>query len=274
MIHQPLHRDPVGVDREALRHTKLRVGQPDFSYCSHLNSIFVAATEFGDACLDFPVVFVNAGKNEKGQTEVAPIAVLGVTGAQNLFVEGSGDAQSWRARYMPAVLRTYPFCTTRMNDEQFAICIDRSWHRVNTSDGQALFGDDGQPSEVLKSARQQLEVLEVEIARTRTLGQRLLELDLLRDMRFDATLPDGRKHSVDGFLTVEQKRVTELPDATVLELHKQGLLGLIHAHWLSLGNMRKLLDWHFERNPAVTPMEPTPPTAGEFTAPATPAANA
>lgn len=261
MMHPPLHRDAVGIDRDSMRQTRLRTDTLDLSFCSQLNSIFLAATEFGDAARDFPVVFVKAGKNEKGQEEVAPLAVLGVTQNENLFVEGHGDTQSWRGRYMPAVLRTYPFCTAPMAENQFAICIDRSWKYVGTQEGQALFDADGQPSEFFKGVQQQLEVLEGEIARTRAIGQRLVELDLLRDMRFDATLADGRKHTIDGFLTVDQQRFGELKDATVLELHKNGMLGMIHSHWVSLGHMRKLVDWHFERtsaapaaSPQLTPM--------------------
>ena len=37
----------------------------------------------------------------------------------------------------------------------------------------------------------------------RLIGARLLELDLLREMRFDATLPNGQQHTVNGFLTVD-----------------------------------------------------------------------
>ena len=98
-----------------------------------------------------------------------------------------------------------------------------------------------------------LEALEMQIQRTRLVGRRLLELGVLRDMRFDATLPDGRKHSVDGFLTVDEKKVAELPDAVVLELHRNGMLGLVHLHWVSLGNMRRLLDWHVARAVAAAP---------------------
>jgi hypothetical protein len=43
--------------------------------------------------------------------------------------------------------------------------------------------------------------------------------------------------------------MASLSDAQVLELHKLGLLGLIHAHWISLGNMRHLADWFVQRNP-------------------------
>jgi hypothetical protein len=66
-------------------------------------------------------------------------------------------------------------------------------------------------------------------------------------MRFDTTLPDGRQHTVDGFLTVDDKKVTDLPEATVMELHRTGILGLIHLHWVSIGNMRRLADWYTAR---------------------------
>jgi hypothetical protein len=124
-----------------------------------------------------------------------------------------------------------------------------------------VFEADGQPAPLLKTMQTQLETLEAEIQRTRLVGQRLLELDVLRDMRFDATLPDGRKHSVDGFLAVDDKKMTALPDAVVAELHRSGVLGLVHLHWVSLGNMRRLMDWHVERSaasaaPAVTTAAP------------------
>ena len=40
---------------------------------------------------------------------------------------------------------------------------------------------------------------------------------------------------------------TQGEDAQVLELHRNGLLGLIHLHWMSMRNMHPLLEWHVER---------------------------
>jgi hypothetical protein len=33
-----------------------------------------------------------------------------------------------------------------------------------------------------------------------------------------------------------------LPDAQVLEMHRNGMLGLVHAHLLSLANMQALVE--------------------------------
>ena len=67
-------------------------------------------------------------------------------------------------------------------------------------------------------------------------------------MRFQATLPDGGSVGVEGFFTIDEKRFAELPDAEVLQMHKSGLLRMVHAHQLSLSNMRRLAQWHLERN--------------------------
>lgn len=250
MINNVLHPQPVAVDRNDHRAAKVAVPVTDWGMARPLNALFVAAVEFGDAAREFPVVFVAAGDDEDGKPAIAPIAVFGMEQRQNLFVDDSGR---WRGRYMPAVLRVYPFCIGRLDAERYAICLDAGWSGVSrdgTGPGERLFADDGQPTPLMQEVQKQLEVIEAEVQRTRLMCRRLRDLNLLREMRFDATLPDGQTLAVDGFLTVDEAALAALPDADVVDLHKTGLLGLIHAHFVSLGHMRKLLDWNLERRAA------------------------
>ncbi len=249
MINQNLHLQPTALDSAQHRNLKLRVPITDWRVASRLNAMFVAAAEFGDVCREFPIVFVKAGKEADGTDAIAPIAVFGLTANENLYLTG----ERWRAQYMPAVLRAYPFCIARIDDQRFAVCVDTAFAGANTEDGTPLFNEDGTQAPLLKEMQAHLETLEGEIQRTRLFGKKLLELGLLQDMRFDATLPDGRKHTVDGFLTIDDKKATELSDAVVGELHRTGMLGLMHLHWVSLGNMRRLVDWHVERSAATAP---------------------
>ena len=238
MINQNLHVQPVALDSVPHRELRLAVPVADWSVANRLNALFVAAAEFGDVCREYPIVFVRAGKDTDGRESIAPIAVMGLSQDQNLFLQGG----AWRAEYMPAVLRLYPFCIGRIDA-------------------------DGKQTELLNSVQKQMETLEGEVQRTRLVCQRLLELDLLRDMRFDATLPDGRQHSVDGFLTVDETKMQALSDEVIGELHRSGVLGLIHLHWVSMGNMRRLLQWHTEGVAAA-------PATALATAPAQPPAPA
>jgi hypothetical protein len=216
----------------------------DWSVASDLNAIFVASVEFGDVCCEYPVVFVEAGKDEiTGQQLVAPIALLGLLDKQNLYAE----AGAWRASYMPALLRAYPFGIARQDADRVLIVVDEGFAGWSQSEGQALFDDKGQPSDLLSGMREQLETIETEIQRTRLFGSLLVEESLLQSMRFDATLPDGKTMAVEGFLTVDEKKLAELSDEKVAQFHKNGVLGLIHAHQISLRHMRRLVDWHVQR---------------------------
>ena len=249
MIIEALHTSPVPLDRDQHRGLKLRMPVTDWAVARRLNAIFVAAVEFADTAREYPIVFVRAGKEADGRDQIAPIAVMGLQANQNLY-ESDGR---WRAQYMPAVVRCYPFCIGRIDAERFAVCVDTAWTGAQPLIGERLFQDDGQPTALLQDMQKHMEVLEAEIQRTRLIGQRLQEYDLLQDMRFDATLPDGRTHTVDGFLTVDEKKLQDLPDEVVGRLHREGVLGLIHAHWLSMGHMRRLVDWHAERNVKLAP---------------------
>jgi hypothetical protein len=247
MISQNLHHKAVALDRVKHRTLKLDQSVRDLAAISKLNAFFVAGTEFTDACKDYPVVWVNAGKGDDGKMQVAPIAVFGLRAEQNLCIEGG----AWRVRYVPAMLRLYPFALARVAANEMVVCIDESWVGFG-SVGQALFDDAGAPTEFTVNAQQQLENFETEVERTRLAGALLVEKDLLRDMRFDATLPDGSKLVVDGFLTVDEEKLAALSEADIVAFSRNGLLGLIHAHQISLGNMGRLVQWHVERyGPAV-----------------------
>jgi hypothetical protein len=245
MINNTLHRDPVPLDRE--KHRGLHIDRQrlaaDWSPAAAVNAYFVNAVEFADAGREYPLVFVAAGKDDKGQPEYAPVTVFGLAQGENLFVEGG----RWQADYIPAQLRAYPFAMARVDNQQYAICIDQSWAGLSPSDGTALFGPDGQPSAYLKEMQQYLEQLEIEMRRTRAFCARLNELGLLQPMRFDATLPDGNKLTVDGFFGLDEKKVAALPDAAVVELHRNGILGLVHLQQASMRNMRRLVERRVKR---------------------------
>jgi hypothetical protein len=243
VIIEALHTSPLALDRDLHRRLKMQLPLTDWRVANRLNALFVAAVEFADVAREFPIVFVRAGKEADGRDQIAPIAVFGLLANQNLY-EKDGE---WRATYVPAVLRSYPFCIGRIDAEKFAICADMAWSGAQSDSGTPLFLDDGQPSELLTTVQKHLENLEAEIQRTRLVGQRLQEFDLLRDMRFDATLPDGSKLTVDGFLAIDEEKLNKLSDADLLAFSRNGLMGLIHAHQISLSNMARLVEWHAER---------------------------
>lgn len=242
MIIPALHTQAVPLDREA--HRKLRVKPlEDWRVASALNSAFITASEFIDACREYPIVFVRAGTDAAGQQLIAPVAVFGLSAQENLFLDGP----RWRAHYVPNVLRLYPFAIGRLDAQNFAICIDTAWSGLSETEGQPLFDDKGELGELAKRVLDQLQNYEGDVQRTQQVCSRYLQLGLLREMRFDMTAPDGKAFAVDGFLAIDEEKFRALPDADALDLHRTGLLALLHAHMISLRNMRRLAEWKMER---------------------------
>ena len=246
MINENLHKKAAALDRVQHRALRLDTGLRDLTTMRSLNAMFVASTEFGDACRDFPLVWVRAGNGADGKPQVAPIAVFGLQAGDNLCIDG----EAWRTRYVPAALRLYPFAMARISNDQMVVAIDESWPGFQAERGELLLDEQGQPTEFMRSVQQQLETYEQEVERTRLGGEMLMAKGLLREMRFDATMPDGRKVTVDGFLAIDEQKLGALADADIVELHKSGLLGLIHAHQISMRNMERLAKWHAERHAA------------------------
>lgn len=246
MIDPVLFGAPVALDRVQHRAQRLHTPNVRFDRTAGMNSLFLAAVEFIDASRDYPIVFIEAGQGDDGQREVAPVAVLGLTQGENLMLNDDG---SWAARYVPALLRGYPIGLARTDAQNYVVVIDAKAQALSASDGELLFNDTGEPTPMLEERRKFVEQLENEAQRTRLLGRSLLELELLQPMRFEATLPDGQQLSVDGFLTVDEKRFSELADDKLMQLHKNGVLALVHAHQFSLGLMRALVERRVARAP-------------------------
>lgn len=243
MSNPPMYGDLLPLDRELHKNLKLDTEQSIVGRIADQNSVFLAAVEFADACKEYPIVFVRAGGgngNGAGDSKpaVAPLAVLGLRAGSNLFVDG----EKWTGNYVPAYVRRYPFMMARLdnNPNNLAVCYDSKWAGFNEATGEALFKD-GEPTEFLLNAKAFLENFEQEAERTRLICNLLVELDLLQDMRFEATLPNGEKFDVEGFLALDEKKYAELPDAKVLELHRNGLIALIEMHRLSMTNMNRLV---------------------------------
>jgi len=233
-----MYGELLPLDRDVHKNLKLDTEKTVVGRVAGQNSVFLAAVEFADACKEYPIVFVRAGNGPDTKPAVAPLAVLGLRPGSNLFVDGD----KWTGNYVPAYVRRYPFAMARLdeNSNNMAVCYDTQWSGFNETSGEALFKD-GQPTEFLLNAKAFLENFEQETERTRLICNLLVELELLQEMRFEATLPNGEKMDVEGFLALDEKKYAELPDDKVLELHRNGLLALIEMHRLSLGNMNRLV---------------------------------
>ncbi|MGZ5154810.1 MAG: SapC family protein [Caldimonas sp.] len=234
LYHRSIPLDP------ALHRERKIVPLSDFSIARDLHAVFVTATEFPQAALEFPIVFVETGRHDPaGRPVMSPVALLGLSHGENLHVEGS----RWDARYIPAYIRRYPFSTAAMPGASgINVLVDEAWGGFSDHAGDPLFDAGGAPAPALKRAMDFLERFELETERTRAFCERLVMLGVLKEMKADATLPNGQTLSVDGFHAIDEDKLHALPDATVLELWRTGLLMLMQVHLMSIANIRHLVN--------------------------------
>jgi len=244
----PPYAELVPLDRSLHRLARIKPVPENLSGSLGMNAVFCAAAEFGEACKAFPLLFVRAGETDAttGQPVITPVCLLGLEDGQNLFVEpGSGR---WTGAYLPAYLRRHPYALVKSAsaDAAPAVAIDPRHPGFlpeggGDDAGERLFDDEGLPTAHLQSVMRFLHDFDQAADRTRPIGAHLQALGLLKEMRAQGALPGGQRFSVDGFMVVDEARLRDLPDDAVLALHRNGLLALVHAHLVSLDNIRHLV---------------------------------
>ena len=238
MIISNLHKEPIALDTVVHRDLLLNNTLNPVPLLAPFTSFMITLREFADAGREFPILFVRSNP-ENGKETVAPVAVFGLKAGENLFIDGD----SWSGNYLPAMVRAYPFTMARIEgSDRWAMVFDNAWPGVGRESGKPLFDDKGEATEFLNNIHKFVQELESDIERTRQACASLLELRLLKPMRFDATLANGESLSVDGFLTIDDEAIAKLDDKQLAGLYRNGLLGVLITHSLSLGNMRRLVD--------------------------------
>ncbi len=221
------------------RHGKagLIPNQP-LNFARTTNSIPLNVTEFIEAAKFYPIVYTTG-------EQIIPLAITGLE-KQNYFITKDGNWQS--SVYVPAYVRKYPFVFLEDKEKnQLTLCIDEDAPQfamdLDKKEGIRLF-DGEKPTEFTNNALKFCGAYQEEFRLTQNFTNLLKELDLLSPNQTNAELrASGRKISLGGFQLVDQEKFGKLPDAKILELHKQGWLPLFHYGFMSQSNWRRLLDF-------------------------------
>lgn len=203
----------------------------DFVKNTHVCSVMVH--EFSKAAPTYPIIFLE----DPNQDAFKPVALLGLEAGENLFIQDN----KWRAAYIPAIIRRYPFVLAGSPDsDRYTVCIDESSQFVNEAEGQPLFNEDGTPSEAMEKVKRYLQELQQMELFTNEFVRYLSEKNLFTPMNMNLRVGKEVK-SVTGAYVVNEERINNLSDETFLEMRKKRYLPVIYAHLSSLGQMERLV---------------------------------
>lgn len=211
-----------------------------------LTALPLSYTEFGAACRDYPIAFVSG---DGGKTFVA-MAVLGLENQHNLFVAEDG---AWDASvYLPAYVRRYPFCMTRVTvdgkeqPERIA-CVEKG---AISDQGEALYDARGEPLQVWEERRKLLFEYEADLVRSEEMCRTLAEAQLLETFTMRAIPNEGAPLAMTGMYRVAEPKLGELAPDRLKDLTQKGILARVYAHLISLNNFGRLLDRRATARPA------------------------
>lgn len=203
----------------------------------NLAALPISFSEFAVACRDYPIAFISGqGGN------FMPMVVLGLENQQNLF---AALDDGWDASvYVPAYVRRYPFCMTRVTVDgreqaERVACVEK---RALSEKGEALFDARGEPLPAWEERRKLLFEYEADLARSEDMCRELGQLQVLETFTMQAVPNQGTPLSMTGLFRVAEQKLAELPAEKLKELTQSGILARVYAHLISLANFGRLLD--------------------------------
>ena len=203
--------------------------------------------EFRDIQSCYPIFFCK--DPESGQ--LYPAALMGFEQEQNLFLSDSG----WDASYIPMMVRRHPFLIGFQADPDGpegaakpVVSIDSDSPRLidsadqSTDEGEALFNQDGSPSDFLQTSIGALESIHRGLEHNKGFIAALLEHELLESFTLKITLNDGSNNELMGFYTIAEQKLQALDGDTLAKFNAQGYLQSIYMAIASFARLRPMID--------------------------------
>jgi hypothetical protein len=224
------------LDREKHRPLRIKTG-----YGAALGDavmyVMTYPMEFRDIQGCYPILFTK-DPNTGG---FFAAAVLGFDRDQNLFLKDDG----WDATYVPAMVQRQPFLIARRGENDTdtpVVSLDLDHPRVSQDEGEALFEGDGSPSEFLNGKIALLDKLHRGLQHGQGFVETLIKHELLEQITLDFTFNDGAKQTVEGFYTIAEERLYQLPGDALESLNQAGYLQPIFMAVASLSRMRDIIE--------------------------------
>ena len=232
------YQKPVALDKGV--HAKTMVTtEMTLSFAAKVNAVPVTIVELPQLMQHYPIAFSAAAP-------ATPLAVLGLRDGENLFVNKKGE---WLAdTYIPAYIRRYPFIFARNETgDKLTLCIDDADGILKEKNGNALFDDKGEPSPLTANALEFCRSYQVAAEQTQLFSASIEASNILVERHVEMRQPDGNVLTLSGFRQVDEEKFYQLPEATVLDWHKNHWTSSIYAHLYSAGNWGKLFKMMAER---------------------------
>lgn len=227
-------------------HKNLKFAPPsDMSFAKDTHWVPLASSEYFQAALDYPILFMCA-EDEQKKKHYTSAALVGLSNEENDYITCD---KSWeRNTYVPAFVRRYPFVLAQFqNEKELSVCFDQQSGMFNEVAGTELFNSDGSISPFMEERIKFLESFKIAMEKTSEFIDALVEMDLLSEKSINVKNDKGLSAQLEHFWVVDEEKLNKLSASQLAKLHKNGFLGLIFAHLMSTHNLLKILSLKGEK---------------------------
>ena len=234
-----LYEQPELLMKEKHGELGLKSASSPFGFAATVRALPITLGEIPSAMKNYPLIFMS---NEQPQL----LAVTGVYDDFNLFVDDNGKWEDFA--YIPAYVRRYPFgVAAEASGERMAVVIDRAFEGLTPEGENRLFEND-QMTPQTQAAVEFVKNYEQDRQTTDQFSKILKQHELIQTQAATYTPTEGAEPvAFAQYYGIDEARLKALPDETKLELERQGLLALVYALLMSMGNWRLLLHRRAQR---------------------------
>lgn len=219
--------------------------QSDMSFAKDTHWVPLASSEYFQTALDYPILFMSA-QDEQKRWHYASVALVGLSNNENDYI---CPDKSWRKNtYIPAFIRRYPFVLAQLqNEKELSVCFDEQSGMFNEVTGMDLFNSDGSISPFMEERIRFLETFRMAMEKTAKFIDMLVEMNLMSQKTINVKNEKGLSAQLENFWIVDEERLNKLSANQLAKLHKNGFLGWIFAHLMSMNNLTKILSMKGEK---------------------------
>lgn len=216
------------------------------------NRYFKEAGDDKAAVLTFPTEFANIQREypillskDPHSGDFQAVALLGIQKDENLFL--SGEGHGWSGQYVPAIVARGPFILGFQEQpeggrQQPMVFVDLDSPKVSEAAGTPLFLEFGGNSAYLEYIKNILTIIQQGAEVGKVMYKAFAELELIEPIKVDIDLKNGDRHSLAGYHTISEEKLSQLSGVQLERLNRSGFLQGAFLMLASLVNLQRLID--------------------------------
>jgi hypothetical protein len=215
-------------------HSALRLKRrTSYDYAKQQLVAPIIVDELSRVAREYPIVFP-VGSN-------MPVALLGVEQNKNDYVDETG---AWRAQYIPAHIRHYPFAMVPIDTKEegktnsLAVLVDLESPLVGDKEGELIFEAENKMSARALRRVRLMQQIHDRAGLTQSLVKAIEDAGLLQEIDVRIRRESQDELQVTGLRMINEVALNKLDDEAFNRLRKSGALPLVYAALLSMASLR------------------------------------